>query len=35
MSDSTGITRELARGQFTDEMLAKMSSLIGTELRLR
>jgi acyl dehydratase len=33
MSDSTGITRELARGQFTDEMLAKMSSLIGTELR--
>jgi len=33
MSESTGITKELARGQFTDEMLEKMRSLIGTELR--
>ena len=32
MSDA-GITRELARGKFTDEMLAKMRSLIVTELR--
>lgn len=28
-----GITRELARGKFTDEMLAEMRALIGTELR--
>jgi len=33
MADSTGITKELARGKFTDEMLDKMRSLIGTELR--
>lgn len=30
---SGGITRELARGKFTDEMLAEMRALIGTELR--
>jgi len=33
MSDSAGITKELARATFTDEMLARMRSLIGTELR--
>ena len=33
MNDSTVITAELARGTFTDEMLEKMRSLIGTELR--
>lgn len=33
MTDNTGITRELARATFTDEMLDKMRSLIGTELR--
>lgn len=33
MSDSTGITRELARARFTDEMLADMRSKIGLELR--
>ena len=33
MNDSTVITAELARGKFTDEMLEKMRSLIGTELR--
>ena len=33
MSESTGITKELAKGKFTDEMLAKMRALIGTELR--
>jgi acyl dehydratase len=33
MADSTGITKELARGKFTDEMLAEMRALIGTELR--
>jgi acyl dehydratase len=32
-SDATGITAELARGKFTDEMLAEMRALIGTELR--
>jgi acyl dehydratase len=33
MNDATGITKELARGKFTDEMLAEMRALIGTELR--
>jgi acyl dehydratase len=33
MSDATEITKELARGRFTDEMLAEMRALIGTELR--
>lgn len=33
MTDSAGITKELARGKFTDEMLAEMRALIGTELR--
>ena len=33
MSESTGITRELARGKFTDEMLQNMRNLIGKELR--
>lgn len=33
MNDSAGITTELARGKFTDEMLAEMRALIGTELR--
>jgi acyl dehydratase len=33
MNDPAGITNELARGKFTDEMLAEMRSLIGTELR--
>ena len=33
MSESAGITKELARGKFTDEMLAEMRALIGTELR--
>lgn len=31
--DAAGISNELARGQFTDEMLAQMRALIGTELR--
>ena len=31
--DSAGITKELARGRFTDEMLAQMRPLVGTELR--
>ena len=31
--NSAGITEELARGKFTDEMLGEMRSLIGTELR--
>lgn len=31
--DAGGITKELARGKFTDEMLAQMRALIGTELR--
>lgn len=33
MSDSAGITRELARARFTEEMLADMRSRIGLELR--
>jgi acyl dehydratase len=33
MPDPAGITRELARGKFTDEMLETMRSMIGTELR--
>ena len=33
MNDSPAITKELARGKFTDEMLAEMRALIGTELR--
>ena len=33
MNDSTAITKELARARFTDEMLAEMRALIGTELR--
>ena len=33
MTDSAGIDKELARVKFTDEMLAEMSALIGTELR--
>jgi hypothetical protein len=33
MNDSTVITTDLARGKFTDEVLEKMRSLIGTELR--
>ena len=33
MNDSAGVTNELARGTFTDEMLAEMRSLIGLELR--
>lgn len=34
MSDSSeGVSTELARAQFTDEMLAEMRALIGTELR--
>ena len=31
--EAVDITRELARGKFTDEMLADMRALIGTELR--
>ncbi len=33
MSDSSNITGELAKGKFTDTMLADMRALIGTELR--
>jgi acyl dehydratase len=33
MAESAEITKELARGKFTDEMLTKMRGLIGTELR--
>lgn len=33
MSDSAGITKELATARFTEEMLASMRALIGTELR--
>jgi acyl dehydratase len=33
MTDAAGITPELARGTFTDEMLEEMRALIGTELR--
>lgn len=32
MNNATVITTGLARGKFTDEMLEKMRSLIGTEL---
>jgi acyl dehydratase len=32
-TDAGSITRELARGTFTDAMLAEMRALIGTELR--
>ena len=31
--DASGITRKLATARFTDEMLANMRALIGTELR--
>jgi len=33
MADVAGIDSQLARGRFTDEMLAEMRALIGTELR--
>ncbi len=33
MDGSQGITKELARARFTDEMLAEMRALIGTQLR--
>jgi acyl dehydratase len=33
MDGSEGITKELARARFTDEMLADMRALIGTQLR--
>ncbi len=33
MSDKPEITKELARGKFTDKMLADMRALIGTEMR--
>jgi acyl dehydratase len=33
MNNPSDITNELARGKFTDEMLAEMRTLIGTELR--
>jgi len=33
MTEEATITKELARGKFTDEMLANMRALIGTELR--
>jgi acyl dehydratase len=33
MSDTAGITKELAQDKFTDELLAEMRSKIGTELR--
>ncbi len=33
MENSAEITKELARGKFTDAMLAEMRALIGTELR--
>ena len=33
MSGSAEITKELARGKFTDEMLTEMRGKIGTELR--
>jgi acyl dehydratase len=33
MTDPAVITKELAKGKFTDEMLAEMRALIGTELR--
>jgi acyl dehydratase len=33
MADAPAITNELATGKFTDELLAKMRGMIGTELR--
>src|SRR5579864_9014607 len=33
MNEPAVISNELARGKFTDEMLAEMRALIGTELR--
>lgn len=33
MDGSEGITKELAKAQFTEEMLAEMRALIGTQLR--
>lgn len=33
MADSTAITKELATGKFTEQMLEEMRSMIGTELR--
>lgn len=33
MNGPEGITKELARAQFTDEMLAEMRALVGTQLR--
>ncbi len=33
MTESAAITKELARGKFTDQMLEDMRALIGTELR--
>jgi len=33
MTDTAGISKELAKGKFTDEMLADMRALIGTSLR--
>lgn len=33
MADSTAITKELATGRFTEQMLEEMRSMIGTELR--
>ena len=33
MADAAGIDNQLARGKFTEEMLAGMRALIGTELR--
>ena len=33
MNRDAEITKELARGTFTDEMLANMRSRIGTEIR--
>ena len=33
MNPDSEITKELARGTFTDEMLANMRSRIGTEIR--
>ena len=33
MDGSEGITKGLARAQFTEEMLAEMRALIGTQLR--
>lgn len=33
MTEAANITKELAKGKFTDQMLADMRALIGTELR--